>query len=1205
MAECRGIPGSIGLLRSKIYFYDHNPFWARPYQNITFPFSNTAGAEVSKERDITFASEHQENLQKDTDDKQTVIFDYGDAFLRPKAIRFHTFVATIKREKEAGDTGYEIAYLDFATGLSASNSIENYLPGGQYYNDVSTMTTGKSIFPHEVWIYEGSAIYKTEVRNPSEYEVSLGQDVNWESLSKEAQDKLLSQLGTAMWDMNSESNPEEKDQLNRVYPEMIGRPKCKSSNFIHWTLRKYTPLFQGQDFVIEVMKIDPTTTARAMQTNNPIQELNDNPMQDMGETLWKAFFEPAWKNSYNPYETKHAGPETEFFENGVSNVPYYADIIYDEDNKDVVEEFVQQYYLKNKGYVMIELGVSQWDKDIDYSKRGIHNYFIEMVRGRKPRFFHLGVQLRGFDGEGPTGVKGKATDKRMKLRCLGEYSQASVDDLLGQDHLAISVRQHLGELIITFSNFEHAPWRVIRSDVQWDNNSNQVVDKKVPMVIPGGVIRVHGGNMTMGFAFSPTIYHHEGKVIFRDRQADIGHDEEDRNMSNNMYATFAQPGNADSQKNTKTLAKRRFFTDPQFANLKMGYSADAYYIGEIHRNGFVRVSPYELQPDQYQKIGREFAWEVGGFTGERPHILDIRVIIKEEKKDKEISTFDLSGLDPTILGDDGRHIGQWDVGVFFRAGTIMLHDAPYDLPSITKIGDREIDIEQPYHLLRDCITPIATAWSIIVLGGGKVIKDDMRDDVSSFVESISDGWSLDDGYASMNHEAKLKLYLPVGTGYEDIDSKVTRIMSLIDKAFFVTIAYWWEQGMGLDYSVQSNRSNRWTGLSSDDDPRLIQMTGIAYGAQVERSVNKVKLDIEVKDYMEVLKQTFVWNCPFFDSVSDVSAVYELAKMAGFDNTPVVNDDVPGQQATGGIDRRPLGFMNHLMETTVEGIKEPVIWNEEKHAHMYFALPATYADINNPAMKFSNGTPYRDVMLRLAKLPGKTLYFDRYGVLISELAAGKLTAFRKVKIGSDPDGPNLDIDVQELIKASFVTSPRQKIWDVGSKRYRTFNPMTDTPFLVYNSYQVKRSVADAINHISMYSVRAPDSGMTGLMAKGRTFYEQIWDPEAEGFFGYRKMMWHQDGIYGDDRSMNQAMSFYARFKYPPLQISFETYGVPGLKALDVIMLNRQPIYITEINHDLDPKTNTWWMNISAEWIKSFDDDLLLPDVSDEDIDRPDL
>ena len=50
----------------------------------------------------------------------------------------------------------------------------------------------------------------------------------------------------------------------------------------------------------------------------------------------------------------------------------------------------------------------------------------------------------------------------------------------------------------------------------------------------------------------------------------------------------------------------------------------------------------------------------------------------------------------------------------------------------------------------------------------------------------------------------------------------------------------------------------------------------------------------------------------------------------------------------------------------------------------------------------------------------------------------------------------------------------------------------------------------------------------------------------------------------------------------------------------VMLDGQPLYITEINHDLDPSNNTWWMTISGEWIKSFDENLMFPPVSEVDV-----
>ena len=87
----------------------------------------------------------------------------------------------------------------------------------------------------------------------------------------------------------------------------------------------------------------------------------------------------------------------------------------------------------------------------------------------------------------------------------------------------------------------------------------------------------------------------------------------------------------------------------------------------------------------------------------------------------------------------------------------------------------------------------------MVLGGGKVVKNEMREDVSLFVDSISDGWTIEDGYTALNHESKLTMYLPVSTGSSGLEEKVAKILTLIDKMFFVSISYWWEKGMGLNH----------------------------------------------------------------------------------------------------------------------------------------------------------------------------------------------------------------------------------------------------------------------------------------------------------------------------------------------------------------------------------------------------------------------
>ncbi len=62
------------------------------------------------------------------------------------------------------------------------------------------------------------------------------------------------------------------------------------------------------------------------------------------------------------------------------------------------------------------------------------------------------------------------------------------------------------------------------------------------------------------------------------------------------------------------------------------------------------------------------------------------------------------------------------------------------------------------------------------------------------------------------------------------------------------------------------------------------------------------------------------------------------------------------------------------------------------------------------------------------------------------------------------------------------------------------------------------------------------------------------------------------------------------KFPPVIMSFKTNGVPGLKALDIISLDGNIAYITELTHELDAESNKWWMNITAEWLKPFKGEL---------------
>ncbi|KKN34095.1 hypothetical protein LCGC14_0797190 [marine sediment metagenome] len=506
-----------------------------------------------------------------------------------------------------------------------------------------------------------------------------------------------------------------------------------------------------------------------------------------------------------------------------------------------------------------------------------------------------------------------------------------------------------------------------------------------------------------------------------------------------------------------------------------------------------------------------------------------------------------------------------------------------------------IDEKAGPKLFKNCITPVATSWQLIVLGGQKPFGDDGTGnpkvepfDISPLVTKITDGWSAD-GYTTINHEAKISCYIPIGvpsiTGGEE-EGAVShntfalgqKLKHLHNRAFYITISYWWDDGIGERDAI-GNKKER-TEYPGDSD-LLIQMTGVAFGAELEKSVNKLFMHFTVKDYMSILQKQFIFNSPFFDGVTDTVAIYELAKMAGFDTDPEPNI---------GIDRRPLGFLQHSITKGNRKGDGKFIYNGEKVRNVRFDLPGSYVSIAEPAVKFKNGQTYEECVKQIAQYYGtKAIYFDRWGVLRFENLAAVEAAFRSGDPRQDPRG-----DFESVF--DFYTSPfpmpnLRTAGEVEAIDVPPFDPNVHAAHLVYEVIRYSRSVEDCVNQIVLFTasneiLHADGTRTGGLIVKGYTFFEQIWDPETEGFLGFRKPFYQSDGVFGGNEGVNRGMEHYAKMKFPPAMISFETYGIPGLKALDIITLDGNLFYITEINHDIDPEANKWWMTISAEWLKPF-------------------
>ncbi len=1247
MAECKdmvntpnmeavsAIPGNIGIVRSKVMIWDHDPFMARALQKLRFTFSSSTAQDVGGRA-------------------PQAAFQFGSVFLKPIFDIHDTFVATIFPSRSARDKFlFEASVmapdnedLDFVGSNKSGRGIiaQPRLPGGKEYRlkgldegkDGAVRpdpTIGKDIFPHQLWIFVGSLLKRRVGWHPSEYESEASSVISLQEESDipELRFTLEEIQSSPKWDYRQV----EFNGRIAYWPEQISKQSPDLQSPTHWTLEKYTPVWQGEDFFVIITKgnRDPDHSPARVKTTNEDEII---PEKTVG-----------WNDHYLPLMYDPPDVPSDWI-TGISNEAYYVspdDIPESDDEDRVLEDTGRKLYAwTNKSYILIELG----------AQHPFHNYFIELASGRNPRFIHMGEEW-----DHPKRLETSKLDASLwayirKSRVLSEFGGTTSDSLLAQDSLRVSVRHHLGRLVITFTGFEDRPWVIERFDN--DKTKTNFSKNIVPVLVPPGKIRIHGGNISCAIGFAPTRYASEANIPFDNLQADTFEDSTSEDVNEMLYLTFAHAGN--SRRYVNADVKEEFFDDHRFDFERRGYDCDAIVVSEYNKNVIKRLGLYEEYHRQYRLYGKGWVFNQDidtdgvaardkdgsfipagkenvffGTSGTAGTIFSFATA--GHKKARPFVASIENAAEPTMpfkfgLEDDvteagypyPEYVSKWDVKIRLNAGTAEVEKLAAGSISENEGGTEgvantvsptAVDNNTDHAFFRDVGTPIVPSWELVVLPGGKPFEGKVEPfDISDLVSSLNDSWTAED-FVSINHEAKLSCYIPVGvpaggdssfpqaphaaesnkppfnmnptgTSNKNLYALGQRLLKLHKQSFYVTISYWWELGIG-ERDVIGNVIDR------DEHPYdsllLTQMTGIAYGAQLEKSINKLYMNFTVKDYMSPLRHQKIFNSPFFDGVQDSLAVYIIAKMAGFDDDPDPDD-------SSKIDRRPLGYLRKVLQETEHNAEAKFFWNGEETRNFLYDLPGSYADLAQPKMRFQNGEDYEAILKKLAALSSKVVYFDRWGVLKFENLPAIIAAF-KTKDDREEFKPVFD----------FVTSPfpiKNQAPEVGGSEFGLerseffeFDPNQHASHLVYNVVRYTRSVEDAINQIVLLTASndllLPDGSRGGgFIVEGFTFFEQIWNPESEGFFGYRKPFYQAEGSFGDLQGIRRVMAHYAKMKFPPATISFETFGVPGLKALDIISLDDNLFYITDIAHELDPSTNNWWMNITGEWLKPFLGDL---------------
>lgn len=1181
------IPGNIGIVRSRVIIWNHDPLYGRPHQQFSYPFTEQASKEIAVKNP---------NLK----------FELDAAFLSPSFPMQDMWVATKKPTKvktkavSEGDQEKTVYELDFVIDPSASGRMPSQskfrkgvvvskdndlytLNGKPNSLGVANELTGKDIFAHQVWIYTGSLLKRGVPLHPSDYDVQLSESSNINSLLNSGNIGAAAGLAFTGWFLNElYSAPKwimknlTDNGRNIFTPMMVSKQATQNNAFpIHWTLEKLTPVWQGQDFFV-------TITQGEQKTNDVVDPTPQN--HDDVDTNWYDYKYLLYNPKTLPLHTISSLPDGGnlfAWVDGISNEAFYIKPDKNNDNANTPDKALNTarslYWWKYKSYILIEIAPGDPD----------NNYFIELVKGRNPRFLHLGYEWDNRSRVADTSNNSQDSWAFIKkCRVLSEFDAVSCDELFRKKEFSVKVRNHLGYLVIEFSGYESNLWVISRQDNDPSRFDYSKINK--PVFIPPAKIIIHGGNISAAVNFSPTRYIDSGQVIFQDRQIDAyGIEDKD------LWLTFAEIGIPYQYRNS-TL-QQKYFNDKRFYLRNAGYDIDACETDEIHRNKKVRVPVSKIFDKKYRKYGK--GWVVSkyaqpgrnnldsgfdkieGVTGV-PHRVSIFNANGENKK------FVLNLKNKKFESTDFKDkVAVLDVGIRLHAGSVVLY--PYNGDKI-RTGDEAgiifpIDPTAKPKKFTNFVTPVISNWSLIVLAGAKPFEGKVDQiDISDLVESINDSWSVE-GFHKINHEMKIKCYIPdsnlpdnqIGEDPQvnpNLYALGQKLLALHKQYFYLTVLYWWDNGVG-ERDAPGNLLTR--EFAPGDSNLLIQMTGFAPGATLEKSVNKLYMNFSVYDYSKILEDQLIFNSPFFDAMNDTQVVYELARLCHFDDS---------YEVVSGVNRQPLAFLARTITDPYIAEKVKFIWNGEESYYRIYNLPGTYSTLAKPVMKFNNGDTYLNAILQIAQLATKVFYFDRWGVLRFENSPAIEAAFT-----SDYD-PNKFIPKFEFVTTPFPINNTNSVNAKSIRRFK-FDPNLHASHLVYNMVSYTRSVEDAINQIVIYSAFTDIQNQTGgFIIEGHTFFEQILDPTAEGFIGYRKPFYQSNGVFGSVESVRRALVHYARMKYPPARVSFECYGVPGLKPLDIISLDDNLFYITEISHDLVARENSWKCNISGEWLKSYTDHL---------------
>jgi len=961
----------------------------------------------------------------------------------------------------------------------------------------------------------------------------------------------------------------------------IDAAKNSSIEGVHWRVKKHTPLFKGEDFFMEI---------RNISIEKDTQNVDSKPFKDPSFDFLDVHTEGEYSGSVvNGKYTGKLPPngavvsykvlveETEEEsaatpnDNGASvdyggelpeeTVDYAGEqedhtpetIIKVVQQFEKVEETVKNFDLHKQPYLILEM------------KGTNAHYFFVFAEKVQPICFKV-VDVA--EDEADAAMEGSTYKIGVSL---STYQSISCKSLFEGTGFGISVRNHLGKIVVTFLGAEDKPWIIENPTIQSLSTEDNIF--RVP---DNCELYLWGGNYAAAFSFNPLQYNHSADIGLPPRT-----DSEDSSEVNSSIFTVSDFGigshhlvlsSSDivpEKYNTTAEYKKVIYsvtgtTEKPGTDLYVGsrtpfYTCDAHCVTEI---GFKRAKEGEDdEPIQYDR-----GYDKGNhcyFTNTGDYIKDSNDG-KKGKKAQEVGTFSppegkegntsaAGHLEtPSSITIDAKSVKGFSQKMTSQGlGTASqsmvvddLNSKNFDITAILDSGSYTFaeSAEHPEWTLNDCITPIISNLRFISnpLEEGAWTPVDDGIDVSAHVTKFSDSWTSSNFYTA-EHSGSLSFIISEQGGNETL-SHSTELEEMKDKAFYVEV---WAGYDNCSYTF---------GPVDGENPGLFYklFTGICFGGTVTQEPIIRRMECKIEDYSKILKDTLFFNSPFFDGMRDVNAVYEILKIASFkdkskgtgDNDGIYGASDPASEVSLSCD----STVSPYVSTTADG---------RKYICGGGILPFSYDRMQNPFFRFKDGSNTYDALAGFAKRMSKMMFFDAFGVFHYQDSMG----IKMSKLS------NRELDEFAL-------------WRFRTGEYKSVDGtlFDDTGYqLIFNTMTKQGTVEDVYNVIHMRT----STPKFELIVGNSTNWASITDPSIKGFLGYKRTMVQIESTFGNVKSLKNIMEYYKSVWVPPIAYSFETYGQP-LRIFDIIRVDDNNMLVIGVSSDIDPQANKWNQTIEGEW-----------------------